>query len=250
MRYLILSDLHANLEALESCLELAKGKYDEAACLGDLVGYGPDPNGVIDRARETAGAIIRGNHDQACSGITDASDFNPFARAAAIWTRQNLTLEHLDFLRQLPPGPLLLPGFEIVHGSVEDEDEYVTGAAEAIPALRTQTLQLVFFGHTHLQGGFCLSHTGGFRRINVSSSRDGDGCTGKLDLEDGTRYLINPGSTGQPRDGDSRAAFAILDSNARQVQFYRTSYDMARTQEKMSRAGLPEPLIRRLEFGR
>ncbi|HTV55147.1 MAG TPA: metallophosphoesterase family protein, partial [Terriglobia bacterium] len=210
--------------------------------------YGPDPDRVIDLARETAGAIIRGNHDQACSGVTDASDFNPFARAAALWTRQNLTLEHLEFLRQLPPGPLLLPGFEIVHGSVEDEDEYITGAAEAIPALRAQALQLVFFGHTHLQGGFSLNHTGAFRRISISAGQD-DGAR-KLELEDGTRYLINPGSTGQPRDGDRRAAFAILDSDERQVQFYRTSYDLAQTQAKMSRAGLPEPLIHRLEFGR
>jgi predicted phosphodiesterase len=248
MRYLILSDLHANLEALEGCLNLANDKYDQAACLGDLVGYGPDPNAVIDLARQTAGAIIRGNHDQACSGITDASDFNPLARAAVLWTRQNLTLEHLEFLRQLPPGPRVLPGFEIVHGSAQDEDEYITGAAEAIPALREQTLQLVFFGHTHHQGGFSLSRTGAFTRMSVSSGRDG--CARKLDLEDGTRYLINPGSTGQPRDGDNRAAFAVLDTDARQVEFYRTSYDLAQTQEKMSRAGLPEPLIRRLEFGR
>jgi predicted phosphodiesterase len=248
MRYLILSDLHANLEALEKCLKLAKGKYDQAACLGDLVGYGPDPNAVIDLTHQTASAIIRGNHDQACSGITDASDFNPLARTASIWTRQNLTLEHLEFLRQLPPGPYVLPGFEIVHGSAQDEDEYITGAAEAIPALRAQTLQLVFFGHTHLQGGFSLNRADAFRRISISSGHDGR--VRKLEMEDGTRYLINPGSTGQPRDGDSRAAFAIFDSDARQVEFYRTPYDIAKTQHKMTQAGLPEPLIRRLEFGR
>jgi predicted phosphodiesterase len=248
MRYLILSDLHANLEALEKCLQLAKGKYDQAVCLGDLVGYGPDPNSVISLTKETANAIIRGNHDQACSGITDASDFNPLARAAVLWTRLNLNLENLEFLRHLPPGPRLMPGFEIVHGSVEDEDEYVTGAAEAIPALRVQTLQLVFFGHTHQQGGFCLSRAGGFKSILFRPGRDG--CVHKLVLESGTRYLMNPGSTGQPRDGDSRAAFAILDSDLRQVEFYRTAYNVAQTQEKMSRAGLPEPLVRRLAFGR
>jgi predicted phosphodiesterase len=248
MRYLVLSDLHANLEALEKCLALAKGKYDQAVCLGDLVGYGPDPNPVVALARETASVIIRGNHDQACSGITDAEDFNPFARAAAVWTRQTLSLDSLEFLRQLPAGPRVMPGFEIVHGSAEDEDEYVTGAAEALPALRAQTLQLVFFGHTHQQGGFCLDHAGLFNRITINSRRDG--CVRKLDLENGSRYLINPGSTGQPRDGDSRAAYAILDDDARHVEFYRTAYDIARTQEKMSHAGLPEPLIRRLEFGR
>lgn len=248
MRYLILSDLHANLEALEKCLKTAKGKYDRAVCLGDLVGYGPDPNSVVALARETAEAIIRGNHDQACSGVTDASDFNPLARAAVIWTRQNLTLENLEFLRRLPAGPRAMPGFEIVHGSVENEDEYITGAAEALPALRVQTLQLVFFGHTHQQGGFCLNRAGAFRSIHLTAGRDG--CVHKIGLENGTRYLMNPGSTGQPRDGDSRAAFAILDSDARQVEFYRTGYNVVQTQAKMSRAGLPEPLIRRLEFGR
>ena len=248
MRYLILSDLHANLEALEECLKLAKGRYDQAVCLGDLVGYGPDPNAAVALAREAARIIIRGNHDQACSGLTDASDFNPLARASVDWTRQELSVEHLTFLRQLPAGPRMMPGFEMVHGSAEDEDEYITGAAEAIPALRTQSVQLVFFGHTHLQGGFWLDRAGAFKRISFSSGRDG--CVHKLSLENGTRYLVNPGSTGQPRDGDNRAAFALLDGDLRQVEFYRTAYDIGQTQEKMNRAGLPPPLIRRLEFGR
>jgi predicted phosphodiesterase len=248
MRYLILSDLHANLEALERCLHLAKDKYEQAVCLGDLVGYGPDPNAVIALARKTASIIIRGNHDQACSGITDASDFNPLARAAAVWTKEHLSLENLQFLRQLPAGPRLLSGFEIVHGSAADEDEYVTGAAEAVPALRAQTLPVVFFGHTHQQGGFYLTPSGFFSRISANSPDDG--CVHKLDLKEGSRYLINPGSTGQPRDGDSRAAFAILDDDAQYVEFYRTAYDIAQTQQKMSQAGLPEPLIRRLELGR
>jgi predicted phosphodiesterase len=248
MRYLIFSDVHANLEALEKCFKIAKGKYDQAICLGDLVGYGPDPNGVIALAREAANAMIRGNHDQACSGITDASDFNPLARAAVFWTRQQLTLENLEFLRRLPAGPRMMPGFEIVHGSADDEDEYIAGPAEAIPALRSQTLQLVFFGHTHQQGGFCLNRMGAFKPILSSTTMDGR--VRKLGLEDGTRYLINPGSTGQPRDGDNRAGFAILDDELREVKFYRTAYNIAETQEKMRRAGLPEMLIRRLELGR
>lgn len=248
MRYLILSDLHANLEALEECIKVANGKYDQSVCLGDIVGYGPDPNPVVALARGIASSIIRGNHDQACSGLTDAGDFNPLARAAVLWTRQSLSLENLEFLRQLPAGPRVMPGFEMVHGSAVDEDEYVTGAAESIPALRAQTVQLVFFGHTHLQGAFSLNRLGAFTRVATNSGREG--CVRKVELEDGTRYLINPGSTGQPRDGDNRAAFAILDEDARQVEFYRTPYDIAGTQGKMRRAGLPEPLIRRLEFGR
>lgn len=248
MRYLILSDLHSNIEGLEKCLEVASGKYEEAVCLGDLVGYGPDPNAVVDLAREKASAIIRGNHDKACSGLTDASDFNPFARDAAVWTRQNLTLQNLEFLRKLPAGPHTMSGFEMVHGSEADEDEYVTGGAEAIPALKAQTLQLVLFGHTHYQGGFSLNRSGSFKRIAFGPARGG--CVRNLALEDGTRYLINPGSTGQPRDGDNRAAFAILDDATRHVEFYRVPYNIAGTQAKMRKEGLPEPLIRRLDFGR
>ncbi len=248
MRYFVLSDLHSNLEALEKCLEMAKGKYDQAVCLGDLVGYGPDPNRVTSLTRQTAVAVVRGNHDKACCGITDASEFNPFARAAAAWTRQTLTPNNTDYLRQLPAGPLVVPGFEMVHGSEQDEDQYVMGAAEAIPALKGQTLQLVFFGHTHHQGGFLLNSAGTLRRISMPEAADGRILS--LPLEQGTRYLINPGSAGQPRDGDWRAAFAILDEDARVVDYYRTSYDVTQTQNKMGRAGLPEPLIRRLDLGR
>jgi predicted phosphodiesterase len=248
MRYLILSDLHSNLEALTTCFELAKGKYDEAVCLGDLVGYGPDPNPVTSLMRQTATAVIRGNHDKACSGITDAAEFNPFAQAAVAWTRQALTPDHLDYLRQLPAGPLVMPGFEMVHGSEEDEDRYIMDPAEAIPALAQQTVQLVAFGHTHYQGGFLLNSAGTLKRISLPWAADG--CILSLPLEHGTRYLVNPGSVGQPRDGDWRAAFAILDEASRVVDYYRASYDVAKTQEKMTSAGLPETLIRRLEFGR
>lgn len=248
MRYLILSDVHSNLEALERCLELAGGTYDAALCLGDVVGYGPDPNAVIDRLRELTSTIIRGNHDKACCGISDAEDFNPLARQATLWTRQELTAEHLEFLRGLPQGPVTMNGFEMVHGSPADEDEYIVNADTAIPSLQKLSTQAVLFGHTHLQGGFMLTARGGFRSLR-SSLRE-DGCTLTLPLEDGVRYLINPGSVGQPRDGDWRAAFAIFDHEQRQVEYYRASYDLERTQRKMTEAGLPAPLIARLRYGR
>ncbi len=248
MRYLILSDIHANLEALEKCLQLAQGKYQKVLCLGDLVGYGPDPNAVIEMMQRTATVIIRGNHDKACCGIMNVEDFNPWARQAIFWTCDTLTPNHLSFLRNLAPGPLTMPGFEIVHGSAEDEDQYIFEPAEAIPALRNQSMQLVFFGHTHHQGGFSLNRAGVFQKISGGSRRNGRVLT--LDLEDGTRYLINPGSVGQPRDGNWRAAFAIFDEAERRVDFYRTEYDIATTQKKMTQAHLPEPLIQRLEFGR
>jgi predicted phosphodiesterase len=248
LRYLFLSDIHSNLEGLEKCLEVAAGKYDELVCLGDLVGYGPDPNAVIVRLRALCRVIIRGNHDKACAGLTDAAEFNPLARSATDWTREHLTPEHIGFLKNLPVGPLSIEWFEIVHGAPIDEDEYILGPGQALPALRNLRAQAVFFGHTHYQGGFILSPKGRFQSIRCSSKQDG--LTVTLPLEDGGKYLINPGSVGQPRDGDWRTAFAILDSEKREVEYYRTPYEIAITQEKMRAGGLPDPLIRRLEFGR
>ncbi len=248
MRYLILSDIHSNLEALEKSLEVARGLYDEVVCLGDLVGYGPDPNAVIVRVKELAKVIIRGNHDKACSGIMETGEFNRLAQLATEWTRKQLTPEHLAFLRDLPAGPVKLAAFSLVHGSPPDEDEYIFGPQEALPVLRDVTVQLTLFGHTHLQGGFGLTSKGRLQIIRSASKANGK--TGTLKLEEGARYLINPGSVGQPRDGDWRAAFAVVQDNPRSVEYYRTPYDLPKTQEKMKQAGLPEPLIRRLELGR
>jgi predicted phosphodiesterase len=248
LRYLILSDIHSNLEALEVCLGLAQGKYDQAVCLGDLVGYGPDPDAVIEVVKPLAVVIIRGNHDRACAGLTDASDFNLLARLATHWTRETLTPGHFEFLRDLPPGPVMMEDFQLVHGSVQDEDEYILGPGQALPALRELPTQVVCFGHTHCQGGFMLSPAGRYQSIRIPTKEDGRILT--LPLEEGGRYLVNPGSIGQPRDGDWRAAFAILDIEQRTVEYYRTPYNLPATQEKMHRAGLPEPLIRRLEYGR
>ncbi|MDE3179079.1 MAG: metallophosphoesterase family protein [Acidobacteriota bacterium] len=257
MRYLILSDLHSGLEALESCLALARGKYDAVVCLGDIVGYGPDPAPVIDRIRQLKPAVIRGNHDKACCGITDADDFNDWARIATYWTRASLSDDRLAFLRDLPQGPARVGEFDIVHGSADDEDQYIMNSGQADPLLKEQDRWIVFFGHTHLQGGFSLDSKGASRCIPMIGAapltrNDGspDGSALTLQLVKGSRYLVNPGSVGQPRDGDWRSAFAIFDDGARRVKFYRTAYDLAATQEKMTKAGLPPPLIRRLEHGR
>lgn len=256
MRYLILSDIHSNLEALGACLAAADGEYDRVLCLGDLVGYGPDPNAVTECARQLAETVIRGNHDKACAGITDGEDFNTLARVSTFWTRDELTLEHSAFLRSLPAGPVLMDGIELVHGSPADEDEYIVGPGQALPSLRNATVQVVFFGHTHHQGGFMLTPNGVFQSIRDSvilprrQSSEADNMAVTLPLEDGARYLINPGSVGQPRDGDWRAAFAIFDDVRREVHYYRTPYNLFKTQEKMEKAGLPEPLILRLAIGR
>lgn len=248
MRYLILSDIHANLEGLEKCLETAAGKYDEVICLGDLVGYGPDPNAVITRVRAIARTIIRGNHDKACCGLSDAAEFNPLAKIGTEWTRAQLTPEHNEFLCALPVGPKSIDWFDIVHGSPGDEDEYILGPGQALPALRAMKVQATFFGHSHYQGGFLLSAAGKFQSIRCQFKDDGAPL--KLPLEDGGRYLINPGSVGQPRDGDWRVGFAIVDRDSRTLEYYRVKYDLAETQRKMRAAGLPEPLIRRLELGK
>jgi len=248
MRYLLLSDVHSNLEALYTSLELAAGKYDKAVCFGDLVGYGPNPNDVIDKIRNLCKVVIRGNHDKACCGIDDGKDFNPYARMATEWTRQALTPKNLQYLRTLPMGPAVMDGFIFVHGSPHNEDEYILGPAQALPLLRGPEAQLVGFGHTHLQGGYMLTGAGHFQSIRIPATPDG--LTLVLPLEDGSRYLINPGSVGQPRDHDWRAGFAILDTDRKEVEYYRTPCDMAQTQAKMDKAGLPLPLYRRLELGR
>jgi predicted phosphodiesterase len=248
VRYLILSDIHSNLEAFEKCLEIVKGRYDQVLCLGDLVGYGPDPNAIVDAIQGIAAVIIRGNHDKACCGITDASDFNPLARASAVWTREQLTPRNLAVLQKLPPGPVEVAGCELVHGSPCDEDEYLVEAFEALPAFEAATLPVVFFGHTHLQGGFMIGVDGTLQTLFWDAVDDGRPLT--LKLEPGARYLINPGSVGQPRDRDPRAAFAILHSDTREVDYYRASYDIPATQKKMKDARLPEPLIIRLQYGR
>ncbi len=248
MRYLILSDIHSNLEGLEKCLETAQDKYDEVICLGDLVGYGPDPNAVIERIRKISKIVIRGNHDKACCGLTDAAEFNPLAKAATEWTSAQLTPENKQFLRDLPLGPKAIDWFEIVHGAPIDEDEYILGPGQALPALRRMEVQATFFGHTHYQGGFLIAPNGKFQSVRVHFKDDGQPV--KLKLEDGGRYLINPGSVGQPRDAEWRVGFAIVDAEKREVDYYRTKYDLTTTQKKMQAAGLPDALVRRLEIGR
>ncbi len=247
MRHLILSDIHANLTALDASLEAAKGRWDKAVCLGDVVGYGPDPNEVIDRVRSLDAITIRGNHDKAGSGLADAEDFNPVARAVALWTRAQLRTENKEWLEKLPVGPLSIDGFSIVHGAFRDEDEYVFAPAQALDGLLEAPSPVTFFGHTHLQGGFTLRND----QVAVLHFKPtGGNLFSTLTVETGTTYLLNPGSIGQPRDGDTRAAFAIADLEKSSVEFWRVPYDIESVQKRMGDGGLPEPLILRLSFGR
>jgi predicted phosphodiesterase len=247
MRYLILSDIHANLTALDTVLTSAEGKWDKAVCLGDIVGYGPDPNEAIDRIRALDCATIRGNHDKAIAGITEAEEFNPIARAAMLWSREQLTDENLAFLKNLPHGPVFVDGFCIVHGSIRDEDEYVFVPPQALEEMQFATTPLTFFGHTHRQGGF-MRQGNAFGVVNFDPTPKG--LIASLPIEHGATYFLNPGSVGQPRDGDPRAAYAILDTDEHKVEYWRSPYDIAAVQHRMVDALLPEPLILRLAVGR
>lgn len=247
MRFLILSDIHANATALKAALAAAKGRWDRAMCLGDVVGYGPDPNEVIDEVRPLAEITIRGNHDKAASGQSNAEDFNPIARAAAEWTRRQLRPENLDYLNKLQQGPARADEITLVHGAVADEDEYVFAPAQALDSLLESPTEVTFFGHTHFQGGFSYRDN----RLDVIQLKPRDGTNfAALQLEKGTRYLLNPGSIGQPRDGDSRAAYLLFDSDAQMVTYFRVPYDIEAAQRRIRDAGLPSILADRLSVGR
>lgn len=247
MRLLILSDIHANLTALETALTALEGRWDRVVCLGDLVGYGPDPNEVIDRVRKMSAATIRGNHDKAGCGLDSADDFNPVARKAALWTRDQLTTENIEYLRQLPGGPFQVDSVTLLHGALRNEDEYVFAPAQALEGLLESPTAVTFFGHTHYQGGFSFRDN----NLQVVHLKPGPGqAFAALQVDKSTRYLLNPGSIGQPRDGDPRAACAVADLDHAVVEFWRIPYDVDSVQKRMLDAGLPEPLALRLALGR
>jgi predicted phosphodiesterase len=246
VRYLIISDLHANLEALHAVLAQSAGGYDRALCCGDLVGYGADPNPVCDWVRLNCAVVVRGNHDRGSTGQDDLEWFNPVARHAAMWTQQALSSENAGYILGLPQGPLTVEAFQIFHGSPYDEDEYVVAAGEADQAFDYLETRVAFFGHTHMQGGFIWnqSRVETIRRPSLRTHRQ------LLEIDPACGYLINPGSVGQPRDGDPRAAYAIYDSEAGMVAYYRVKYDVEGAQKSILAAGLPPILADRLSAGR
>jgi predicted phosphodiesterase len=246
LRYLIISDLHANLEALDAVLRESEGSYDQAICCGDLVGYGADPNKVTAWVREHCPVVVRGNHDRASTGQDDLEWFNPVARQAAIWTLANLSQENTDYIESLPRGPVQVDTFEVVHGSPSDEDEYVIGAGEAGQAFSYLESRIAFFGHTHLQGGFIWNQSRVETIMRMPASRNVE----MMEIDPDCAYLINPGSVGQPRDGDPRAAYALFDASTKRVTYHRVEYDVALAQKKIHEAGLPPILADRLSVGR
>ncbi len=257
MRALILSDIHGNLNALEAVLGAAAGGYDQLWHLGDAVGYGAHPNEVIERMRALSTLHVRGNHDRVASGIASPDGFNPIAAMAAHWTSEQLTPENLAWLQAMPQGPVYPDGSAAgcVHGSPLDEDEYIVSLNDASDPLRLQKSLITFFGHTHLQGGFSTDGEN-WSEIIPGYPNDDKAVSWKLeiDLQGGSRYLINPGSVGQPRDFDWRAGYAIFDDNdggpKAEVIFHRVPYDVAAAQKSILEAGLPQRLAWRLIEGR
>lgn len=242
MKILLVSDIHSNLTALEAVLADC-GEFDALWNLGDTIGYGPKPRECIDRMVDLfASPVLVGNHDLACIGSVDIAEFNPVAQVASRWTALQLGMDHRAYLADLPAmlenGP-----FTLAHGSPRSPIwEYVTSAAIAAENFLAFESNTCFIGHTHI--AMFAIHRNGSDAVEIHPFRSGD----TLDLTQG-RYIINPGSVGQPRDRDPRAAYAVLDTDAASVTAGRVEYDVATTQRQMALANLPEVLIARLAHG-
>jgi diadenosine tetraphosphatase ApaH/serine/threonine PP2A family protein phosphatase len=246
VRYLILSDMHANWDAFETVLRRARRKRcDAVLVLGDLVGYGGAPNQVVEAVRGLGPRLyaVRGNHDKVAAGIDSGGNFNQTALTAAQWTTGRLTAANLRYVRELPQGPLRVEeGLAICHGSPLDEDTYVFSDVDAWEIFSRFEMPVTFFGHTHIPSLFWLEG----RLLGVKALR---GTSGRIALSPGGRYLINPGSIGQPRDRDPRAAYMIYDSARRVVNWYRVPYPIDEAQRRIRKAGLPNSLADRLAIG-
>jgi predicted phosphodiesterase len=244
VRYAVLSDVHANREAFTAVLEkISELDIDQVLYLGDIVGYNPDPNFCIERLFSLTSVMVRGNHDKAAAGLISTEYFNDVAEQAIMWTRRQLTAENLTRMRKLKVGPLEAgKGLVICHGAPRDEDEYIFQRAVArenfdFLAEHLPGTRVCFFGHTHVP--MIIDEEGGVV-LTVE----------EFHLEAGRRYLINPGSVGQPRDGSSSAAWGVYDDRENSFRHIRVSYPLAETQRKIMAAGLPDFLAARLFAGR
>ncbi|MFL6539438.1 MAG: metallophosphoesterase family protein [Chthoniobacterales bacterium] len=240
MRFAIISDLHANLEATNAVLEDAHAKEcTHFVCLGDLVGYNANPHECVEIVRNMDCPVVKGNHDeQACLNFS-SRDFNDLAERAIEWTRANVTEEDKEWLADLKMVRQVRD-FTIVHATLDTPNEwgYVFNNLDAVASFTYQHTTLCFFGHTHVAGAFVRD--GGVKRVK----------TEQLMIEPGKKYFINTGSVGQPRDGDPRAAYCIYHTDREVVEQRRIKYDLATAQKKIISAGLPRLLAERLELGR
>jgi diadenosine tetraphosphatase ApaH/serine/threonine PP2A family protein phosphatase len=243
MRIVLLSDVHSNAVALDAVLN-ALPPYDELWCLGDTIGYGPAPNACLRVIRDRATHALTGNHDLASLGLVSLADFNALARTANQWNNDQLEPELRAYLQALPARLDLPPDATLAHASPRDPIwEYILDPLTAAANLDHFPTPICFVGHSHVPTIFARHATG-----KTEFRRGPPGEIVKLQLD--SRYILNPGSVGQPRDGDPRAAYAVWDTDARTVRFNRVEYDVAATQRAMRDAGLPEPLAERLQYGR
>lgn len=241
VRYLVLSDIHANLAAFEAVLADA-GQFDSIWCLGDVIGYGPQPNECIERLKGFPHVCVAGNHDWAAINKLDISAFNPDARQACLWTREQLTPDNWEYIESLPER-LVEDRFTIVHGSPRHPIwEYITHPYVAAANLASLDTFYCFFGHTHIPVVFACTRSP--RRCEALMMPLSD----PVPLGE-PRWLINPGGVGQPRDGDPRASYAILDTDANTVEHRRVEYPIEETQRLMVERNLPARLATRLMFG-
>lgn len=244
MKYLIFSDIHSNLEAFEKMLSLKKvQEVDKILFLGDLVGYGANPEEIIDIFKGLKNVYsIRGNHDKVISELESSSLFNPVAAFSAEWSKLHISSPNKQVLVDLKKGPMVVDRFiTICHGSTFDEDYYVFSMFEAVESLKFMRTSIGFFGHTHFPIIYLLRN----EKIDAVPLTKNT----KIKLDPNTRYLINPGSIGQPRDKDPNPSFIIFDSTKKDIQFIRFSYNIKKAQKKIRDAGLPEILASRLESG-
>ncbi len=249
MLYAILSDIHSNLEALQACLRFLRRKRVHTwLILGDLVGYGPNPNEVIKEVLSLHSRImIRGNHDRVSCGLEDPQDFNEYAQDAVEWTRNRLTSYYKSVLRNLPVGPKeVTSNILIAHGSPHDEDHYLLSDYDAFVVFRDYHHPYIFVGHTHIPMIFRMKNDSAqyIETFRIPPAR-----TVRIRLTPGYSYIINPGSIGQPRDHISYLSFCLFHEKKGELTYYRLPYPIEKTQKKIIHAGLPAFLAHRLARG-
>ncbi len=246
MRYLILSDIHGNWDALAAVQRHLRGMdFGAVLVLGDLVGYGADPDRVVSMVRRLPEPvyIVRGNHDRVVADLSLAEGFNLAAQEAVRWTAEHLEESNLRYLSNLPPGPIqVAEDVAICHGSPLDEDDYLLSSGLAGEVFRLFPSPVTFFGHTHIPTAFVL-HPNDHEVEALRVSK------GAMTLDPERRFLLNPGSVGQPRDRDPRAAFMTYDSERREAEWHRVAYPVRRAQKRIVAAGLPPILAERLSLG-